>query len=309
MTQTTRRDFLKQGARLAALMGLGSSAAARLAEALEELSLGAAPVLWLQGLSCSGCSVSFLNSGSPAPAEVLTQYITLLFHSTLSTATGDMCMEIVNTAVKEGGFYLAVEGAIPAGMPEACLMNHEPMSKIVARAARSATAVLAVGSCAAVGGIPAAEGNPTGAVSLPEFLEKERINKPVIRLPGCPCHPDWLVGTLAHVLKFGLPELDTMQRPVMFYGRTIHDQCPRFADYEREHFAKHFSDEGCLFELGCLGPNTHADCALRHWNTGANTCIKAGAPCIGCASDRFARDKAFPFYRKSESVSREDSKR
>ena len=29
----------------------------------------------------------------------------------------------------------------------------------------------------------------------------------------------------------------------MFYGRLVHDQCPRFADYEREHFAKRFGEE------------------------------------------------------------------
>ena len=64
----------------------------------------------------------------------------------------------------------------------------------------------------------------------------------------------------------------------------MHDECPRFADYEREKFARKFGDEGCLFKLGCQGPLTLADCNLRQWNGGANSCIRAGAPCIGCAS-------------------------
>ena len=189
---------------------------------------------------------------------------------------------------------------MPLGMPQACLMGHEPVIDQVARAAAKSAAVIAVGSCAATGGIPAAENNPTGAVSVPEFLKKKGISKPVITLPGCPAHPDWLIGTIVHVLKFGLPALDALGRPKVFYGRLIHEQCPRFADYERENFAKSFSDEGCLFKLGCLGPITHADCTVRHWNRGANTCIKAGAPCIGCAAPDFARSAALPFYRKGE---------
>ncbi|MCD4754436.1 MAG: hypothetical protein K8R75_01335 [Deltaproteobacteria bacterium] len=50
-------------------------------------------------------------------------------------------------------------------------------------------------------------------------------------------YADWVVGTLVHVLKFGIPPLDDKGRPKMFYSRLIHDQCPRFADYERENFA------------------------------------------------------------------------
>ena len=68
----------------------------------------------------------------------------------------------------------------------------------------------------------------------------------------------------------------------------------------RENFAKTFSDDGCLFKLGCLGPNTFADCTLRYWNSRTNSCISSGAPCIGCASETFASKSAFPFYRKGE---------
>ena len=106
------------------------------------------------------------------------------------------------------------------------------------------------------------------------------------------------MGTLAHVVGYGLPELDEMGRPKVFFSRILHDQCPRFADYERENFARTFSDTGCLFKLGCMGPRTHADCTLRYWNSRTNTCIKAGAPCIGCASEAFAKDPDFPFYTK-----------
>lgn len=307
-----RRDFLGISAKLAGLMGLGTWAIPKIAGALESLGGETPPVLWLQAQSCSGCSVSLLNSENPGPAELLIRYISLKFHSTLSTATGNVSMEVIRNmssdAVVGGsegqqtdnGYVLIVEGSIPEKMPEACVMGKEPLTKLVSRAAMNAKAVIAVGACASYGGVPAAENNPTGAVSVPTFLRNQGIAKTVIRLPGCPAHPDWIVGTLVHLLEFGIPNLDEEHRPVTFFSRLVHDQCPRFADYEREKFAKAFSEEGCLFKLGCLGPNTHADCTVRYWNSGTNSCIQARGPCIGCASKDFARKASFPFYRKNE---------
>ncbi len=307
MLDINRRDFLKLSAKLAAIMGFGASSIPRIAEALEQLTAGNVPVLWLQGQSCSGCSVSLLNAEDPGPAQLLTRYISLMFHSTLSAATGEVSMEIMNKTIESGGYFLVVEGSIPAGMPKACIVGHEPITKQVVRAAQNATAVIAIGTCASFGGIPAAENNPTGAMSVPAFLKKEGISKPVISLPGCPAHPDWFLGTLVHVLKFGIPPLDSQGRPNMFFSKLIHDQCPRFPDYERENFAKTFSDDGCLFKLGCMGPNTFADCTVRYWNSRINSCILAGAPCIGCAGEDFARSATFAFYRKNEEKSEKEA--
>jgi hydrogenase small subunit len=297
-SRISRRELMKMGARLAAVLGLSAGSIPRIVEAMTDLASGQAPVLWLQAQSCTGCSISLLNSREPDPAQLLTQHIALRFHSNLSAASGEMCRDVINRTIEEGGFLLVVEGAIPAGMPEACMVGEESVAALVLRAAAKAKAVVALGTCASFGGIPAAENNPTGAVSVGAFLAKERVNQPVINLPGCPTHPDWLVGTLVHVLKFGLPPLDAQSRPKAFYARLLHDQCPRFADYERENFAKQFGDEGCLFKLGCLGPNTRADCTQRLWNAGTNSCIRAGAPCIGCADQEFASKASLPFFRK-----------
>lgn len=179
------------------------------------------------------------------------------------------------------------------------MLNHKPLGEILLSAARKAKAVVATGTCATFGGIPAAENNPTGAISVPEFLKNNGIAKPTILLPGCPSHPDWMVGTLLYVHKFGIPPLDESGRPKMFFSRILHDKCPRFSDYERENFAERYGDEGCLFKLGCLGPITHADCTTRGWNSATNNCINAGAPCIGCAGPNFAIRADFPFYTKS----------
>ncbi|MEW5800956.1 MAG: hydrogenase small subunit [bacterium] len=298
MARVTRRKFLHYCGSLAAILGLGPSAVPAICQALDRMAAGRAPLLWLQGQSCSGCSVSLLNSTDPGPAQILTYYISLVFHPTLSAATGHTCLDIINSTVNKGGYILIVEGSVPTRIPAACMVGEEPMDKLVIRAARKASAVVALGTCASFGGIPAAENNPTGAMGVPEFLSQ--ISTPVISLPGCPPHPDWLIGTLVHVLKFGLPALDESGRPAMFYGKVLHDQCPRFADYEREKFAKTLADDGCLFRLGCMGPNAHADCSLRLWNSRTSFCIKAGAPCIGCTSPEFAAKASFPFYRKRE---------
>jgi len=291
-----RREFIKAAGKLAVLMGLGRGAAASVAEAMAQMASGQAPVLWLQGQSCSGCSVSLLNSAPLSPATFLTKYISLKFHQTLSTATGDMAVNAANVTIEKGGFVLVVEGAVPAGMPEACIFGHEPFTQQLERAASKASAILTVGTCSSFGGIPAAENNPTGSVSAIDYLQKKGIQKPMVRIPGCPPHPDWVVGSVVHLLKFGMPELTETLAPKMFFGTALHDHCPRFADYERQNFARTFGEKGCLFKLGCQGPVTKADCTRRRWNEKTNDCIACGAGCIGCAAPHFAKRSDFAFY-------------
>ena len=155
-------------------------------------------MLWIQAQNCTGCSVSLLNCEMPGIAKVITQLISLKFHSNVSAATGDVAMDVIEGTVKAGGYTLVVEGSIPVGMPSACLIGHEPVAEQIVRAAKNASAVLAVGTCAAFGGIPAAENNPTGAIDVVTHLKNEGVSTPVIRLPGCPAHPDWMIGTIVH---------------------------------------------------------------------------------------------------------------
>lgn len=303
----TRREFLKIGSRLAVIMGLSPSFAPGIAEALENMATGRVPVLWLQGQSCSGCSISLIDSEAPGPAELMTRYISLLFHQTFSAGSGSVCMEIIEKTTKKGGHVLVVEGSIPDGMPEACMVGDKSINELVLDAARSATHVITLGTCSSFGGVPAAENNPTGSMSVPDYFKKNNISTPTIVIPGCPAHPDWFIGTLAYLIKFGPPPLDKLNRPLMFFEKTNHHSCPRFFDYERAHFAKKFSDPGCLFELGCLGVVTYADCTLRDRNGGTNNCIKAGAPCVGCSSEFFALKASLPFYRKGEQNTQKES--
>lgn len=303
----TRRDFLKMGAQLAVVMGVAGEFTPQIADALEKMASGRTPVLWLQGQSCSGCSISLIDSEAPGPAELMTRYISLLFHHTFSAGSGHMCMEVIDKAIERGGYVLVVEGSIPAAMPEACLIGERTINDLVLQAAKKATHVLTLGTCASFGGVPAAENNQTGSISVPSYLQKHGIDKPTIVIPGCPSHPDWFIGTLVYLIQFGMPPLDTLKRPLMFFEKTNHHSCPRFFDYERGFFAKKFSDPGCLFELGCLGVVTYADCTLRNRNGGINNCIKAGGPCVGCSSEFFVQKIALPLYRKGEQQARKES--
>ena len=296
----TRREFLKDAGILVAALGLGPALQPKVAAALEEMATGRAPLLWLQGQSCSGCSVSLLNADSPGPAELITRYLSLYFHQTLSAATGETALSVVDKAIDSGNYILAVEGSVPTKIPEACKIGERTFQDWLVRAAGPAKAVVAIGTCASFGGIPAAPPNLTGATPVGEVLKSQGVTKPVINLPGCPAHPAWIVGTLVHVLKLGLPELDEFSRPKRNYGQLIHDQCPFFAKYQAKQFAKSLGEEGCQFKLGCQGVVTHADCSMRGWNSGVNWCVRSKAVCVGCARPEFARDPGFPFYRLNE---------
>lgn len=303
MNQFSRREVLKLGAVMAAGLGLDPTYSAVFADGFQKISSGQPKVIWLQGMSCSGCSISFLNSTEPGPADILTSMISLVYHTTVSAAQGTVAMQVIDQVIAGNDFILVLEGSVPAGLPEACTMGGRTLESILIPALRNAKAVVAVGSCSSFGGVPAAEGNPTGSIGLKEFMEKKGIpfQNRLVNCPSCPVHPESVWGTLAYLAAKGYPEVNPrLLTPTMFYAHSVHDECPRFHYWEKEQFAKHFGEEGCLFKLGCLGPLSHTRCPRRQWNGGVNWCIRAAAPCVSCTSEHFARKKDFPFYRKGE---------
>ncbi|UCG61324.1 MAG: hydrogenase small subunit [Candidatus Zixiibacteriota bacterium] len=257
----------------------------------EELQTSQLPVIWIQGQSCAGCSVSTLNTVHPDIAEVLTETISLQFHPNVMGGTGDVAVEVLERALTEqqGEFVLVVEGSISTSEGGAYCQsgesNHHPVTaqQWVQRLGEAAKAVVAIGTCASFGGIPAAKGNLTGARGVQDIIPKATI----INIPGCPSHPDWVVGTIAHVILYGLPELDEHKRPKMFFGKVVHEQCERRADFEEGRVAEDFGQPGCLYDLGCKGPEAHCDACIRGWNNNVNWCIRSGSPCIGCTEPGF----------------------
>ena len=301
--EVSRRQFLKICGLSGLSLGLSQSLLEEIVKALGEAAAGRPPVLWLHGSSDSGCSVSLLNSVHPSIAQVLLQIISLDFHETIMGASGELATSALENALENyaGEFILVVEGAIPTGIGGVYCTVGElegvPMRILdwVRILGLEAKAVVAVGSCAAYGGIPAATPNPTGCRSVREIFQQEGITTPLINIPGCPAHPDWIVGTLFHVLRYGIPSLDTLGRPRAFFSRPLHERCPYRSYYDRREFATRPGEDGCRLLLGCRGPDAYADCPIRLWNGGVNWCVESGAICIGCTHPGFP-DSVSPFY-------------
>jgi hydrogenase small subunit len=189
-----------------------------------------------------------------------------------------------------GQYVLVVEGSIPTGRNAAyCTIGGRTAEEQLREAAANAAVVIATGNCAAYGGLPKADPNPTGAVGVWEII----TDKPVVNIPGCPAIPEATTGTIAQFIIFGtLPELDSLNRPKPFYAQTIHDRCLRRPFYEAGKFASSFDDEGarkgwCLYKLGCKGPTTYNACASIKWENGLSFPVQSGHPCLGCSEPNF----------------------
>ena len=285
----SRRGFLKFCSATASLMALPPSALAQVADSLAAARRPS--VIWLSFQECTGCTESLTRSHAPTVESLIFDAISLDYHHTLQAAAGHRAEEARMAAMEEnkGNYLVAVDGSIPIGNPAfstiAGISNLDMLKETVEHAA----AVVAVGTCAAYGGVPHAYPNPTGAVPVSEII----TDKPIINVPGCPPIPVVITGVLAQFLTFGtIPELDSLGRPTAFFGQNIHDRCYRRPFYERGEFAETFDDEGarkgwCLYKLGCKGPTTYNACATLKWNEGASFPIQSGHGCIGCSEPDF----------------------
>ncbi|WP_324781098.1 hydrogenase small subunit [Thiobacillus sedimenti] len=286
----TRRTFLKYCATLASMMALPPSAGRAMAEAMAAARRPS--VIWLPFQECTGCTESITRSHSPSIEGMIFDMISLDYQETLMAAAGHQAEEARANAMKDnyGKYVLIVDGSIPLAQNGAysCIGGRSNVD-LLKEAAAGAAAIVAMGTCASFGGIPKANPNPTGAVSVADLIK----DKPIVNVPGCPPIPVVMTGVLAHYLTFGsLPELDDKGRPKAFYGDTIHDRCYRRPFYDQGKFAKTFDDEGarmgwCLFELGCKGPVTHNACATVKWNGGTSWPVESGHGCIGCSEPDF----------------------
>src|SRR4030042_5320008 len=140
------------------------------------------PVLWLQGGGCSGCSVALRNSVSPSLRNILVdeivpgKHLNVRFHPTLMAGAGDPAVAELERTHREsrGAYILVVEGSIPLAAKGAYAMIGErhgegvSMHSWVKSLGQDALAVIAVGTCAAFGGLPAGGPNPTEWGRVPQ---------------------------------------------------------------------------------------------------------------------------------------------
>ena len=285
----SRRSFLKFCATTASLLALPPAAIPRMADALAGTRRPS--VIWLPFQECTGCTESFLRSHAPTVEGLIFDAISLDYHHTIMAAAGDRAEQARHNAMQrhKGEYLLLVDGSVPLGNKGYSVIAGQSNVDMLVEAASDAAAVIAIGTCAAFGGIPKANPNPTGAVAVDSIVR----DKPVVNISGCPPIPMVITAVIAHYLTFQrLPELDAHGRPLAFYGTSIHDRCYRRPFFEKGLFANSFDDEGakkgwCLFNLGCKGPTTYNACAALKWNEGTSFPIQSGHPCLGCSEPDF----------------------
>jgi len=294
----SRRDFLKFCGQMAAMLGVSSSIAPKIAAALTALRRPS--VVWIQLQECTGCVESVLRSGDPTIGDLVLDVISLDYSHTLMAAAGHQAENALQQAMKtnQGEYLLVVTGSVPLNEDGIyTTIGGRTAHEILVEAAKGAKAVIAVGACAHWGSVQAARPNPTGAVGVDHIV----TDKPVVNIAGCPPIGDVVTATIVHYLTFGrLPALDAEGRPLFAYGARIHDQCPRRANFDAGQFVEAFDDEAarrgwCLYHVGCKGPATFSPCPIFQWNTRTSWPIGAGHPCIGC-TERHFWDTMTPFY-------------
>ena len=286
----SRRDFLKFCTMTAAFLGLSHSMGAKIAQALE--TKPRLPVIWINGLSCSCCTESFIRSSHPLAKDIILAMISLDYNDAIMAAAGDQAMAAFEETIKKyrGNYILAVEGNPPFGEEGMfCIDGGRPFLRKLEAGAAGAKAVVAWGNCASWGCVQAARPNPTQARPVHKVIH----DKPVIKIPGCPAIPEVMSALVAYIVTFEkLPDVDGEGRFASFYGKHVHDQCVRRAHFDAGEFVESWDDEGarkgyCLYKMGCKGPTTFNACPATRWNNGVSYPIESGHGCLGCSEQGF----------------------
>ena len=253
-------------------------------------------MVWLELNGCSGNIISLLDGVDPGYQYMISEMVDLVYEHSLIASQGEEAISHIFDLLNSGQeFVLAAEGAVSTkndgkyeivGVWKGQRLTAMELIKMLGE---KASYVIAVGACSSHGGISAGRPNPSDSVGIQSILDK-----PVIKLPGCPCPPEWFLGTLAHILYYGEPELDDLGRPIFLYGVSIHQRCERRSYFDSGIFAGKLGEPTCMLRLGCKGPRTSIDCPIRKWNERVNWPVQANTPCIGCAQFGFP-DEMEPF--------------
>ncbi len=279
-------------------------------------------IVWITaGLGCDGDSVSITAASQPSIEDVLLGAIpglprVHLHNPVLAYELGGESFMTWWYRAERGEldpFVLVVEGSIPneqisgdgywaALGTDPATGQPIPTTQWIDRLAPKALAVVAAGTCATYGGIHAMQGNPTGAMGLPDYLGwkwKSKAGIPIVCVPGCPVQPDNFMETLTYLLyqAVGMSPmipLDEALRPTWLFGATVHEGCDRAGYYEQADFATEYGSPKCLVKIGCWGPVVQCNVPKRGWMAGIGGCPNVGGICIGCTMPGFP-DKFMPF--------------
>jgi F420-non-reducing hydrogenase small subunit len=251
---------------------------------------------WLN--SCSGCEIAILNLGEVLldllPELDFVHMPVLMDHKYFGPVGEKDHLEIP----------AAVVGIISGGI------RNEEHLEVALEMRKKCGILIALGTCATHGGIPALinlfdnrelldryyrttestdPADPPSEV-IPPLLDRcfaldEKI-KVDIYLPGCPPHPDHIAGAITALLKGETPQLPSKSVcdtcPTVREGKGAVKKIQRFTRNAQYQAEEPVGSMRCLLEQGwlCMGPVTRAGCAGE--KGGAPRCINARVPCQGC---------------------------
>ena len=266
-------------------------------------------LLWLQGGGCGGDTWSFFNSESPDVLELLDILgIELLWHPSLSRMrlkTLEELIESILSGDRQLDFF-CLEGSVINGPKGTGLFDEmfgNPKKDLIIKLSHKAAYVMAVGTCAAFGGIGAEselEGRglqfykwEKGGALGKEF--KAGSGMPVVNLPGCPCHCDVISGVLSELITEATISLNHLNAPKEWFDVMVHQGCTRNEYHEYRVEEKKFGEKGCMFfHMGCSGPLVTGPCNKNLWNRRSSK-TRVGVPCFGCTRPDFPQP--FPFFK------------
>jgi Ni,Fe-hydrogenase I small subunit len=187
-------------------------------------------LLWMECGACSGESMAILGAGGPdtLPDFLDRHHVQLLWHPSLSPEPPSEVAGVIEQIVagEQDLTLLCVEGSIingPDGTGLFDTFEGRPKRDVVAALCHRAEYVIAMGSCAAFGGIPAAPPNPSESVGL-QFTNarpgglldsgwRSRSGLPVLNLSGCPVDSATMIETMGLLLDGQLLDLNRYQQP------------------------------------------------------------------------------------------------
>jgi F420-non-reducing hydrogenase small subunit len=245
---------------------------------------------------CAGCEITILDIGEPL-LDILEKvnivHMPVLMDHKLFGQTGEGTeMEVPEADV----------GLLSGGI------RTEEHRKIAQEMRKKCKTLIALGSCACYGGIPAlanqfmteellqkvyrdsvsTESNGLPSVDVPAMTDRVYAVSEVVpvdlSLPGCPTTPEMVAGALTALLEGKKFEMPT---------KSVCDDCPLKREkkavstlkrrFEAPEFTpgKPLTEMRCLMEQGflCLGPATRTGCG---GSEGTPRCIRAYMPCEGC---------------------------
>ncbi|MDQ7826513.1 MAG: methyl viologen-reducing hydrogenase [Candidatus Eremiobacteraeota bacterium] len=252
---------------------------------------------WLN--SCSGCEISLLNIGDAIldliPSQIELVHIPALVDSKYFGATGESTtLELPKATV----------GIISGG-----IRNHEH-KEIAEEMRKKVDILIALGTCATDGGIPAQANMwknedilakvygdcPTHAPAappaevIPAYTDNVKALDEVVKvdifLPGCPPHPDLIAEAILALLA-GKTDWKLEERSVCDTCKVIREKKGGGGSVKRSLESVEYNPDEpiekmrCIMEQGwlCMGTVTRAGCAGK---SGAPRCIQARMPCRGC---------------------------